>query len=78
MFVNVAGAEAVTAVKLAVELLIIEAAVLWYCFLKYPWSVVKLEPYCFAAYSVTRAVLLWSVNEVSFEISSTVYPFKLN
>ena len=70
------GADAVTAEKLAVDELTNEVDILTYCFLKYTCSPAEPKPliYCFAAYSVTNAVELLSVNEVSFDISFTLCP----
>ena len=74
------GAEAVSAVKLAVLVEIILFVDLKNCFLKYVVSsVVKVSTLKFAiAFSVTNAVELPSVNSESFDISLTRYPFNLN
>ena len=74
------GADAVTAVKLEV-LALVKLPVCVKDFLKY--ANLAAEPnvvfrYSFVAFSVTNAVELSSVNSESFDISLTLYPFKVN
>ena len=66
------GADAVTAVKLAVAGIVIELVVFTNCFLKYAcWLSVWLSTYVLVAFSVTNAVALLSLYAVSFDISFT-------
>ena len=65
--VTPAGAEAVTALKLAVFVLTNPVDIFTYCFLKYVEvsapPVIELSVYVLAAFSVTNAVVLESVSD---------------
>ena len=76
--VRPSGAEAVTALKLAVAGIVIDDEVLTNCFLKKDCCVsVELSTKVLAAFSVIRAVELPSVRDVSFDTSFTVYWFRI-